>query len=194
MQISALKPHVNAADLPIEKLASNPNVSDSEKVGQACRQFEAVFLRQIFQEARKTVISSSTNQNSSISGIYDDMVNNQLADGISSSGAFGLAKSLQAQLVHQVLPGATEHGASGHTSLNPNATRTAGSNHHISGLVAPDRRPGGHFSAKHNVGRTAAPRHSIGGGAATKHGAGEAAATKPNAGLPVPRAHKISQP
>ncbi len=34
------------------------------------------------------------------------MINNQLADSISRSGAFGLAKSLQAQLVHQVLPGA----------------------------------------------------------------------------------------
>ena len=31
------------------------------------------------------------------------MINNQLADSISRSGAFGLAKSLQAQMVHQVL-------------------------------------------------------------------------------------------
>jgi flagellar protein FlgJ len=103
MEISALKPHVNAADLPIEKLASNSNLSDAEKVGQACRQFAAVFLRQIFQEARKTVISSSLHHDSAISGIYGDMINGQLADSISRSGAFGLAKSLQAQLVHQVL-------------------------------------------------------------------------------------------
>jgi flagellar protein FlgJ len=104
MDISPIKSHVNAADLPLEKLASNPNISDADKVGQACRQFEAVFLRQIFQEARKTVISSSLNHDSATSGIYNDMVNNQLADSVSRSGAFGLAKSLQAQLVHQVLP------------------------------------------------------------------------------------------
>jgi flagellar protein FlgJ len=104
MEISALQPHVKASDLPIEKLASNPNVSDAEKVGQACRQFEAVFLRQILQEARKTVISSSAKHDSAISGIYGDMVNSQMADSISRSGTFGLAKSLQAQLVHQVLP------------------------------------------------------------------------------------------
>jgi peptidoglycan hydrolase FlgJ len=104
MDVSALKPHVKASDLPLEKLATNPNISDAEKVGQACRQFEAVFLRQIFKETRKTVISSSLNHDSAISGIYGDMVNNQLADSISRSGAFGLAKSLQAQLVHQVLP------------------------------------------------------------------------------------------
>ena len=59
MDISALQPHVKAADLPIEKLAANPNISDTDKVGQACRQFEAVFLRQILKDARKTVISSS---------------------------------------------------------------------------------------------------------------------------------------
>ncbi len=103
MDISALQSHVNAADLPLEKLASNPNVSDADKVGQACRQFEAVFLRQIFQEARKTVISSSLNHDSAISGIYGDMVNSQLAESVSRSGTFGLARSLQAQMVHQVL-------------------------------------------------------------------------------------------
>jgi Rod binding domain-containing protein len=32
------------------------------------------------------------------------MINHQLADGISRSGSFGLARSLQGQLVHQVLP------------------------------------------------------------------------------------------
>lgn len=92
--------------MPIEQLASNPNVSDADKVAQACRQFEAVFLRQILQEARKTVISSSNSHDSAISGIYGDMINSQLADSISRSGAFGLAKSLQGQLVRQVLPGA----------------------------------------------------------------------------------------
>jgi Rod binding domain-containing protein len=34
------------------------------------------------------------------------MINNQLADCISRSGSFGLAKSLQGQLAHQVLPNA----------------------------------------------------------------------------------------
>jgi peptidoglycan hydrolase FlgJ len=119
MEISALQPHVKAADLPIEKLAMNSSISDSEKVGQACRQFEAVFLRQILQEARKTVISSSTNHDSAISGIYGDMVNNQLADSISRSGAFGLAKSLQTQLVHQVLP----HADAANPTPSPSATQ-----------------------------------------------------------------------
>jgi Rod binding domain-containing protein len=77
-------------------------------------------LRQILGEARKTVIQSSGSDNSNSAGIYNDMINNQMADSISQSGAFGLAKSLQAQLVHQVLP----KTASGAAAPTPAATPT----------------------------------------------------------------------
>lgn len=103
MNVSPLKPSVDAKDIPIEKLAGNSSISDQEKVGQACRQFEAIFLREIFKDMRKTVISSSMHKDTAVSGIYDDMVNNQLADSVSRSGAFGLARSLEAQLSHQTL-------------------------------------------------------------------------------------------
>ncbi|HEY3857437.1 MAG TPA: rod-binding protein [Verrucomicrobiae bacterium] len=103
MNVSPLQPRVDAKDVPIEKLASNSSISDKEKVGQACRQFEAIFLREIFKDMRKTVISSSMHKDTAVSGIYDDMVNNQLADSVSRSGAFGLAKSLEGQLSHQTL-------------------------------------------------------------------------------------------
>ena len=104
MEIPALHSQVKASTLPFDKLAANPNVSDTEKVKEACKQFEAVLLRQILGEARKTLVTSSAGDNSNESGIYNDMINNQMADSISRSGAFGLAKSLEAQLVHQVLP------------------------------------------------------------------------------------------
>ena len=121
MDISALQHRINPADLPLEKLAANPNVSDKDKVTEACRQFEAVLLRQILSETRKTVIASSeTPDDPTSSGIYNDMINNQLADKISQSGEFGLAKSLQAQLVHQVLPGEDAARAkAGQTHLQP---------------------------------------------------------------------------
>jgi Rod binding domain-containing protein len=106
MDILPLQPGIQASQLPLEQLARNPNVSAKDKVTEACRQFEAVLLRQILSEARKTVIPADSQQDPVVSGIYDDMVNNQLADDISRSGTFGLAKSLQAQLVRQVLPDA----------------------------------------------------------------------------------------
>lgn len=106
MDIPALHSHAKAADISLENLAGNKSVSDQDKVTEVCRQFEALLLRQILQEARKSSAALSGDDNSNVTGIYNDMINDQLADGISKSGAFGLAKSLQAQLVRQVLPGA----------------------------------------------------------------------------------------
>ncbi len=106
MNVLALHPRIKAADVPLADLAANKNLSDPEKVAEVSRQFEAVLLRQILQETRKSCVNPSSSADATTSGIYDDMVNNQLADSISRSGSFGLAKSLQAELARQVLPNA----------------------------------------------------------------------------------------
>ena len=102
MEISALKPNVNVADLQIEKLAGNSHVSERQKVEQMSREFEAVMLRQILTDATKKLFASETDPESSSDGIYTDMVTNTLADSISRSGAFGLARSLAKQLQHEL--------------------------------------------------------------------------------------------
>jgi peptidoglycan hydrolase FlgJ len=127
MDILPLQPHVNAADLPLEQLAGNPHVSQRDKVDQACKQFEAVLLRQILGEARKTVISSGESD-STVSGIYNDMITSQLADSISRSGAFGLAKSLESQLVRQVLPSSKADPAPASPAA-PDAVKSSNPNH-----------------------------------------------------------------
>ncbi len=66
------------------------------------RQFEAVLLRQILASAQKTIFASSMNPQSVSTGIYQDLITNQLADNISHSGAFGLARSLEKQLRHEL--------------------------------------------------------------------------------------------
>lgn len=81
----------------LERYAKNPNVTESEKIGEAARQFEAVLVRQILSAARKTVIRSGLEQESAATDIYQDMVNAQLAEAITGSGGLGLARSLQVQ-------------------------------------------------------------------------------------------------
>jgi Rod binding domain-containing protein len=107
MNILALQPHIKAADVPLKDLAGNKNISDHDKVAEVSRQFEAVLLRQMLQETRKSSVSPSSSADATTSGIYDDMINNQLADSISRSGSFGLARSLQGELARQVLPNAS---------------------------------------------------------------------------------------
>src|SRR5271170_4090224 len=104
MDVSPLQLHVKASAVPFDQLAGNPNISEKDKVKEACRQFEAILLRQILGESRKTVIKSSEQGDSNETDIYNDMIDNQMADSISRSGSFGLAKSLENQLVRQVLP------------------------------------------------------------------------------------------
>ena len=93
-----------ASDVPIEQLAHNHALTDQQKVAEVSRQFEALLLRQIFQETQKTVIQSKYADNSTTAGIYHDMVTKQLADSISKSGTLGLAQSLQRQLTRQICP------------------------------------------------------------------------------------------
>jgi len=101
MNIPSLTHAAKVENLPLEKLAGNQSLSEKEKVAEVSRQFESVLLRQILGAGRKTVFKSKFNQDSMSSGIYQDMATNQLADAISRSGSFGLAHSLEAQLVRQ---------------------------------------------------------------------------------------------
>jgi Rod binding domain-containing protein len=102
MEISATTAHVKAADLPLDRLLTNSQLSEQDKVGELSRQFEAVLLRKILADAQKTVFHSKYTDESTASGIYRDMITNQLADNISKSGTFGLAQSLNSQLTHQL--------------------------------------------------------------------------------------------
>ena len=102
MEIGTIKPHVNAADLPLERLATNNALTEQNKIEELSRQFEAVLLRQILSEAQKTVFKSKYSDESTTSQIYRDMTVQQLADNISRSGAFGLGETLSKDLTRQL--------------------------------------------------------------------------------------------
>ncbi len=102
METSPLQPRVVASNVPLNRLAQNESLTEQQKTGEVCRQFEAMLLRQILQESQKTVIPSSLTKDSAAKGIYQDMVTTQMADGISRAGSFGLANCLRSQLARQI--------------------------------------------------------------------------------------------
>ena len=102
MNISSLQPYVNAADIPLEKLAANPNVTEQQKIQEAGRQFESILLRQILAEAQKPTFKSKYTDDSTVGSIYRDMTVAQLADGMSRAGGLGLAETLNSQLTKQL--------------------------------------------------------------------------------------------
>jgi flagellar protein FlgJ len=98
MIITGPQTKINPAEIPPERLAGNTSLSEQQKIAEASRQFEAILLRQILAASQKTVIPSKFADNSTASGIYHDLVTGQLADQISKSGTFGLAKTFEHQL------------------------------------------------------------------------------------------------
>lgn len=98
MNVSPLQPHVDASQIAPERLAKNPQLTEQQKIAEASRQFESILLKQILESSQKTVIKSKFSEDSTASGIYHDMVTTRLADSISKSGAFGLAKTFEQQL------------------------------------------------------------------------------------------------
>jgi Rod binding domain-containing protein len=99
MDASPVNRSVRASELPLERLATSKELSQSEKIGEVSRQFEAVLLRQILGQAQKPLFKSSIIPGGgTTNAIYQDMITQQLADRISQGGTFGFAKVLQQQL------------------------------------------------------------------------------------------------
>ena len=123
MEIAPLHPgHVDAANLPLDRLAASTQVPEQEKVGEVSRAFEAVLLRQILSETQRPVFKSKFISNSTTDGIYRDLVVNQMAEDISKSGSFGLARSLTCELQHQsgvAKAAASTHPAARTACVNP---------------------------------------------------------------------------
>jgi Rod binding domain-containing protein len=129
MEIPALTRSLNAADFPLEKLATSTQLGDAEKIAEISRQFESVLLRQILSEAQKPLFKSALLQSDSCTNsIYQDIIVEQLADRISRGGTFGFAKVLEHQLSAQYIHGehpaeAVTEASHNHSAQSPHAIR-----------------------------------------------------------------------
>ena len=85
-------------------LTLGPKVpTDREKLAGAAKQFEAIFVRQMLSAARKTDFGGEKLFDSQAMGTFRQMQDERVADTVSSTGAFGMAKMIEARLV-QMLP------------------------------------------------------------------------------------------
>jgi|SRR5690348_13111117 flagellar protein FlgJ len=152
MLVSSLSKAVNAADVPPERLAGNTTLTDQQKIAEASRQFEAILLRQILSATQKPVISSKLVDNSTSADIYRDMITNQLADSISKSGAFGLARTFEQQLTRPDHAGLAAHRPEASSTASPHAEARPVLNGSavVEGRV-PHHASGGVLSATHDA-------------------------------------------
>lgn len=140
MVVPPLSKAVTASDIPPERLAGNTALSEPQKIAEASRQFEAILLRQILASTQKSVIPSKFVDNSTAADIYRDMITNQLADSISKSGAFGLAKVFEQQLTRPaVVSRAPGQATSSHDPQPADSLPTQAHPHQATRSPTPDR-------------------------------------------------------
>jgi Rod binding domain-containing protein len=109
---------VNPADVPLEKLATSKALSEEQKTSEMTRQFEAMLLRQILNEAQKSTFKSKFASSGVSTAIYQDLMVNQLADKISSSRTVGLSQELETQVSRQSPHGKHAPAHAAHESQN----------------------------------------------------------------------------
>lgn len=80
---------------------SQSHGSDRERLAEAARQFEAIFLRQMLAAARKADFGAPLLGGQALDA-FRTMQDEHFADVAAKSGAFGLAAQIEAQLARQL--------------------------------------------------------------------------------------------
>lgn len=75
---------------------------DDAKLRDACDQFEAYFVQQLFQEMRKTIPKGGLFEDSNEKGIYEGMLDEEYSKVISQRGATGISNTLYKQLAPKI--------------------------------------------------------------------------------------------
>ena len=96
--------YTNAANQTASKLQNQLNGSDytkatDDELMDACKQFEAYFLEQMFKEMMKTIPESDeTSSNSQLMDYYKDEMVQQIASDSTEQNSLGLAQMLYEQM------------------------------------------------------------------------------------------------
>lgn len=94
--------------LPLGTLAQNHG-TDRERLADAAKQFEAIFVRQMLASARKADFGDPLLGGQALE-TFKTMQDERFADIAAKSGALGIAKSIEAQLSMQLSPSRLREG------------------------------------------------------------------------------------
>ena len=92
---------VSAPSLPLGTLPQSHG-TQRDQLAQAARQFEAIFVRQMLSEARKSNLDGDSLLGGQGVDTFRQMQDDRFADLAADTGAFGLAKMIEAQLAAQI--------------------------------------------------------------------------------------------
>ena len=88
--------------------AQDSATSELKELREACQDFEAIFLQQLFRIMRESGPKSDLLNGGFAEDVFRDMLDEQLAQEISSSGDFGLSDLLYEQMREYVVAQAAQ--------------------------------------------------------------------------------------
>ncbi len=90
---------IHYQNMQIKKPSGNadPNIKD-EKLYQACKDFEALFVKQMLDSMRKTVTKSGLIKNGMAEDIFEDMLYDEYSRKMTNTAGFGVANLMYKQL------------------------------------------------------------------------------------------------
>jgi len=93
-QMSKLETTLKSAD------ASGKSKMEDKELMDACKQFEAYFLEQVFKEMQKTVHRNDDSSQNSLMEYFEDRYVQQIAEDSTETNSLGLAQMLYEQMRH----------------------------------------------------------------------------------------------
>ena len=87
---------------PVTPLTATPKANSREDLAKAAQGFEAIFVRQMLAAARKTNFDEGGLFKSQALDTFNQMQDEKFADTAADTGAFGLAKIIEAQLARSL--------------------------------------------------------------------------------------------
>lgn len=80
-------------------LSESPKAENEASIRDAAKQFEALLLKQMFRELRSSSLGDSA---SNASKAYREIADEQMAEHLANSGAFGFGKVMAEQMLAQI--------------------------------------------------------------------------------------------
>ena len=99
MNISVYTPPVTVPGKDPGSLTNSAkNSRDLKSLRESCRQFEAVFVQQMYQAMRKNVPDNGLLQKDNATRIYQDMLDEQMANETAKGKGLGLGQMMYDQM------------------------------------------------------------------------------------------------
>lgn len=85
----------------IPSAETNKTINKNSKLFKVCQEFEAIFIKQMLNVMRKTVVKNELFHGGFVEEIFEDMLYDDYSKKMAQTGHFGLSEMLYKQLDNQ---------------------------------------------------------------------------------------------